>query len=106
MICINEAVARLPSVASAVAAVAAVAAAARGGRREEEAKVMSIDRAVMAFAGFGVLLSLALSRLHSPYRPLLTAFAGLNPVLAPFTGFCPAARVFKWLGLSRAPAFS
>jgi Inner membrane protein YgaP-like, transmembrane domain len=67
---------------------------------------MSIDRAVMAFAGFVVLLSLALSQLHSLYWLWLTAFVGLNLVQASFTGFCPAARVFKWLGLSGRPAFS
>jgi Inner membrane protein YgaP-like, transmembrane domain len=67
---------------------------------------MSIDRAVMAFAGLMVLLSLALSQLHSLYWLWLTAFVGLNLVQASFTGFCPAARMFKWLGLSRRPAFS
>ena len=56
---------------------------------------MSIDRAVMAFAGFMVLLSLALSEVWSPYWLLLTAFVGLNLLQAPFTGFCPAAIVFR-----------
>ena len=67
---------------------------------------MSIDRAVMAFAGILVLASLALSQLHSPYWLLLTAFVGLNMLQAAFTGFCPAAKVFKLFGLPAGCAFS
>jgi hypothetical protein len=66
---------------------------------------MSIDRAVMAFAGLLVLASLALAELHSPYWLLLTAFVGLNLVQASFTGFCPAAIIFKRLGLRSDAAF-
>jgi hypothetical protein len=67
---------------------------------------MSVDRAVMAFAGALVLVSLALSQLHSPYWLLFTTFVGLNLVQASFTGFCPAAMVFKRLGLRAGAAFS
>ncbi|MBX9945228.1 MAG: DUF2892 domain-containing protein [Reyranella sp.] len=67
---------------------------------------MSIDRAVMAFAGVMILASLALSQLHSPYWLLLTAFAGANLLQASFTGFCPAAMVFKRLGCKAGTAFS
>ena len=67
---------------------------------------MSIDRAVMAFAGFMVLLSLVLSQLLSPYWLLLTALVGVNLLQAPFTGFCPAAIVFRRLGLRAGAAFS
>jgi hypothetical protein len=67
---------------------------------------MSIDRAVMAFAGFMILVSLVLSQLHSPYWLLLTAFVGLNLVQASFTGFCPAAMIFKRLGCKAGTAFS
>jgi hypothetical protein len=67
---------------------------------------MSIDRAVMAFAGFMILVSLALSQLHSPYWLLFTAFVGLNLLQASFTGFCPAAMIFKRLGLKVGCAFS
>ncbi|MEI7875741.1 MAG: DUF2892 domain-containing protein [Alphaproteobacteria bacterium] len=67
---------------------------------------MSIDRAVMAFAGFMILASLVLSQLHSPYWLLLTAFVGLNLMQASFTGFCPAAMIFKRLGLRAGAAFS
>ena len=41
---------------------------------------MTIDKAVMAFAGMVVLVSLGLSQWHSPYWLLLTAFVGLNLV--------------------------
>ena len=66
---------------------------------------MSIDRAVLAFAGFVVLLSLALGYYDSPYWFLLTAFAGVNMIQAAFTGFCPAAIIFKKLGLRVGVAF-
>jgi hypothetical protein len=67
---------------------------------------MSIDRAVMAFAGFVVLLSLALSQLHHPYWLLLTAFVGLNLLQAAVTGFCPLAIILKRVGLKPGCAFA
>ena len=67
---------------------------------------MTLDRTVMAFAGLMVLVSLALAQLHSPYWLLLTAFVGLNLFQASFTGFCPAAIVFKRLGVKAGHAFS
>ena len=67
---------------------------------------MNIDRAVLSFAGFVVLLGLALGWLVSPYWFLLTAFTGLNLVQASVTGFCPAAIVFKKLGIRSGCAFS
>ena len=67
---------------------------------------MNIDRAVLGFAGFVVLLSLALGWLVNPYWFLLTAFAGLNMAQASVTGFCPAAMIFKKLGVRSGCAFS
>jgi hypothetical protein len=66
---------------------------------------MTLDRAVMAFAGCVVLASLALADLFSPYWLLLTAFVGLNLIQASFTGFCPAAIGFKRLGVGPGAAF-
>jgi hypothetical protein len=66
---------------------------------------MSIDNAVLSFAGLMVLLSLALGIYVSQYWFLLTAFAGLNMLQAGFTGFCPAAMIFKRLGLRSGCAF-
>jgi len=66
---------------------------------------MTIDKAVMAFAGTMVLVSLGLSQWHDGYWLLLTAFVGLNLLQAAFTGFCPAAMLFKRLGLRPGNAF-
>ena len=51
---------------------------------------MTVDRAVMMFAGFVILVSLALGVAVSPWWFLLTAFVGLNLIQASMTGFCPA----------------
>jgi hypothetical protein len=66
---------------------------------------MTIDRAVMAFAGCMILISLALSQIMSPYWLLFTAFVGLNLLQSAFTGFCPAALAFKRLGIRSGAAF-
>ncbi len=66
---------------------------------------MNIDRAVLAFAALVVLLGLALGYFLSPYGFLLSAFAGLNMLQASFTGFCPAAMVFKAVGVKSGSAF-
>ncbi|MDX8449472.1 MULTISPECIES: YgaP family membrane protein [Mesorhizobium] len=66
---------------------------------------MTIDRAVLMFAGFMVLISVALGIYYSHYWFLLTAFAGLNMVQASVTGFCPAAMMFKKLGCKPGVAF-
>ena len=67
---------------------------------------MTLDRAVMAFAGFVVLLSLTLAQVFSPWWLLLGAFAGLNMIQASFTSFCPAAMAFKALGVKSGCAFN
>jgi Protein of unknown function (DUF2892) len=67
---------------------------------------MTIDEAVYLFAGVMVLASLALAHFVSPSFHLLTAFVGLNLVQASFTGFCPAAKAFKAMGLKPGEAFS
>lgn len=66
---------------------------------------MNIDRAVMAFAGFVALLSAALAWWVSPLWLLLTALVGLNLLVAGFTGFCPAAKIFKAMGAKEGCAF-
>lgn len=60
---------------------------------------MNLDRAVMAFAGVMLLVSIALTQWVSPWWWLFTAFIGLNLIQASVTGFCPAAIVFKRLGV-------
>lgn len=66
---------------------------------------MTIDRAVMVFAGTIILLSLTLAQLFSPYWLLLTAFVGLNLIQSAFTGFCPAAIAFRMFGLRPGTTF-
>ncbi|MGV0820702.1 YgaP family membrane protein [Martelella sp. AMO21009] len=66
---------------------------------------MTLDRAVMMFAGFMVLVSLALGFYVSPWWFLLNAFVGLNLIQASVTGFCPAAIVFRKLGVKSGSAF-
>ena len=66
---------------------------------------MNLDRAVLAFAGLVVLAGLALGHWVTPWFYLLSAFAGLNMLQAAFTGFCPAAMIFKMLGLRPGNAF-
>ncbi|MBS0643471.1 MAG: DUF2892 domain-containing protein [Acetobacteraceae bacterium] len=67
---------------------------------------MSIDRAVMAFAGFMILLSVALTYWISPWFVLLTLFVGVNMLQASVTGFCPAAMIFRALGAKAGCAFT
>ena len=67
---------------------------------------MSVDRAVMLFAGFMVLVSLALGVYVSPLWFWLTAFVGVNLMQASVTGFCPAAIIFRKLGLKTGCAFT
>jgi DUF2892 family protein len=66
---------------------------------------VNIDRAVLSLAGSIVLISVALAWLVSPYWLVLTAFVGANMLQASLTGFCPAAFIFRQLGVKKGPAF-
>jgi hypothetical protein len=66
---------------------------------------MSIDRIVLAFAGFMVLASLLLGVYADPNWFWLTAFVGANLFQSAFTGFCPLALILKRLGVQRGAAF-
>lgn len=66
---------------------------------------MNLDRAVMAFAGVMILISLALTQFVSPWFWLFTAFIGLNLLQASLTGFCPVAMLFRKLGVASGCAF-
>ena len=66
---------------------------------------MTLDRSVLAFAGFMVLLSVALTVWVSPLFVWLTVFVGANLLQSSFTGFCPAAIVMKRLGIRPGCAF-
>jgi len=66
---------------------------------------MNIDQAIFAFGGCMVLFSLLLAQVHSPYWLWFTAFVGANLLQSAITGFCPAAKIFKRLGVKSGEAF-
>jgi hypothetical protein len=66
---------------------------------------VNLDRAVLALAGTIVLASVLLSALVSPWWLLLAAFVGLNLLQSSVTDFCPAALIFRRLGLREGCAF-
>lgn len=67
---------------------------------------MNIDKVVMRFAGFMILLSLALGYFVTPYFYWFTAFVGANMFQASFTGFCPLAMILKRAGIKPGNAFN
>jgi len=66
---------------------------------------MTIDRAVLALAGSMILISVLLTEFVSGYFVWLTVFVGANLLQSAFTGFCPAANIFKKLGVKSGCAF-
>ncbi len=66
---------------------------------------MTVDRAVMIFAGLVILLSVLLVATVSQWWLLLTAFVGLNLIQSAVAGFCPAAIAFRKLGVRPGVAF-
>ena len=66
---------------------------------------MTVNQAVMAFAGFMVLLSVVLTVYVHPYFVWLTVFVGANLFQSAFTGFCPLATILKKMGKKPGVAF-
>ena len=71
---------------------------------------MSVERIVMAFAGFMILLTLGLGVAGSPIFHhsnwlWFTAFIGANLFQSAFTGFCPLAMILKKMGKQPGHAF-
>lgn len=66
---------------------------------------MTLDRTVMMFAGFMILLSVVLTALVSPLWMWFTVFIGVNLIQSSVTGFCPAAMIFRMLGVKDGKAF-
>jgi hypothetical protein len=52
-----------------------------------------------------VLLSVALTVFVSPLWMWFTVFIGANLIQSAFTGFCPAASIFRKLGVKAGTAF-
>ncbi len=59
---------------------------------------MTSERAVLAFAGFMVILSVILTNYVNHNFMWLTVFVGANLFQSAFTGFCPAGKIFQKLG--------
>ena len=71
---------------------------------------MTVERSVFIFAGFMIMLSLALGveaspLFHSVNWLWFTAFVGANLFQTGFTGFCPLATILKKVGLKPGCAF-
>ncbi|SFV85373.1 Rhodanese-related sulfurtransferase [hydrothermal vent metagenome] len=62
---------------------------------------MIVNNAVSAMAGVFIMGSLLLSGINfnEPNWLWLTFFVGFNLLQSAFTGFCPAAIIFKALGI-------
>jgi DUF2892 family protein len=59
---------------------------------------MTVDRLLRLIAGVFIILSLVLSRVHSEYWLLFTAFVGLNLFQSFFTNWCPMMSFLRMLG--------
>ncbi len=62
---------------------------------------MSLDRAIMAFAGVMIIISILLTKFVHPDWFWLTVFIGFNLFQSAFTGFCPAGKVMAKLGFGK-----
>ena len=60
---------------------------------------MTINNGVRVVAGVFVLASLALGWWVHPYWFFFTAFVCVNLIQSAFTGFCPAEKILKKMGL-------
>ncbi len=56
---------------------------------------LTLEKAVEAFAGIMVLVSVALTWFVHPGFAWLTVFVGANLFQQAFTGFCPAAIILR-----------
>ena len=60
---------------------------------------MKMERALRGFAGFFILVSLALAYFVSPKWLFLTALVGFNLFQSAFTNWCPMMWVLKRFGV-------
>ncbi len=60
---------------------------------------MTVNNGVRVVAGIFVLASLTLGWWVHPYWLFFTAFVGVNLIQSAFTGFCPAEKILKKMGL-------
>lgn len=67
--------------------------------RPEGKEDTSMERAIRRLAGTLVLLGLALGLLVSPWFFILVGFVGINLLQSTYTGFCPAEKILRNLGV-------
>ena len=65
---------------------------------------MTLERWIRLIAGTFVLLSLALSQVHSVYWLWFTAFVGANLFQSALTRWCPMEDVLRKLGVREGHA--
>ena len=65
---------------------------------------MILERWIRLIAGTFVLVSLLLSRIHSPYWLLFTAFVGLNLLQSALTNWCLMEDILRKLGVKERHA--
>ena len=63
---------------------------------------MTLERWIRLIAGTFIMLSLVLSRLHSPYWLWFTAFVGVNLFQSALTGWCLMEDVLRKFGVAEA----
>jgi len=61
--------------------------------------MMTVDRYLRLFAGFFILLSLALGHWVNPWWYLFTAFVGLNLFQSALTDWCPMMTILRKMGV-------
>ncbi|MCF6175623.1 MAG: DUF2892 domain-containing protein [Victivallaceae bacterium] len=60
---------------------------------------MTVERCLRTIAGFFILFSLVMAKLHSPLWLYFTAFVGLNLLQSGFTNWCPMITILKKNGI-------
>jgi hypothetical protein len=65
---------------------------------------MTLERWIRLVAGTFILVSLALSRLYSPYWLLFTAFVGANLFQSALTGWCLMEDILRKIGVREGHA--
>jgi len=60
---------------------------------------MTVDRILRLIAGVFIIASGVLSRVHSEYWLIFTAFVGLNLFQSFFTNWCPMMAILRSLGV-------
>ncbi|WP_321368247.1 DUF2892 domain-containing protein [uncultured Desulfuromusa sp.] len=60
---------------------------------------MTVNRYLRLIAGLVIVLSVVLSKVHSPYWIYFTAFVGLNLFQSAFTNWCPMMTILHKMGV-------